>query len=258
MTSSPVELVHARVMHARVRPTNNRFVYPVFYVRINLSRLADCRYKWFGIDCWRPASIRTRDYGPRDGSSLETWMRSLLKEHGISADGDIWLQTFPRVFGYIFNPVSFWHCYDSAGNVRAILAEVNNTFGETHRYLLRIAPTDTPIAHAISDKEFHVSPFFEIKGHYQFRFKLGSKQHRTNIDYHDHNGLLLRTAMTGHVCPLTDRALLRALVRYPLLGIGIVLRIHWQALRLWCKGATFFKKPVQRIKNITINKESSQ
>jgi DUF1365 family protein len=257
MNNAPVQLVHARVMHARLRPATNKFVYPVFYVRVNLSRLAECRYRWFGIDCWRPATIRTRDYGPRDGASLEAWMRACLKEHDIEADGDIWLQTFPRVFGYSFNPVSFWHCYDSTGNLRAVLAEVNNTFGETHRYLLRIAQSDTPdMVCAISDKEFHVSPFCEIKGHYQFAFRIGTTQHRTNIHYHDNDGPLIRTAMTGHVAPMTDAALLRAIVRYPLLGIGIVLRIHWQAFRLWRKGVTFFKKPDRGTKRITINKES--
>ena len=136
--NAPAQLIHARVMHARLRPALHRFVYPVFYVRLNLARLDECQSGWFGVDLRRPLSLRTHDYGPRDGSGLEQWMRTLLATHGIAADGEIWLQTFPRVLGYAFNPVSFWYCHDTHGRLRAVLAEVNNTFGETHRYLLQV------------------------------------------------------------------------------------------------------------------------
>ena len=133
--SAPALLIHGHVMHERLRPARNRFVYPVFYVRLNLSRLDELNSPLFGIDRWRPISLRTRDYGPRDGSSLTGWMRATLADAGIDADGEIWLQTFPRIFGFAFNPVSFWYCYDRQENLRAVLAEVNNTFGVTyHQY----------------------------------------------------------------------------------------------------------------------------
>ncbi|WP_373992014.1 DUF1365 domain-containing protein [Duganella sp. BuS-21] len=251
---SPAQLVHGHVVHARLRPALHRFVYPLFYVRLNLARLDACNSRWFGVDRWRPLAIRRRDYGPRDGSSLELWMRALLREHGITADGEIWLQTFPRVAGYVFNPVNFWQCHAADGRLAAVLAEVNNTFGETHRYLLRI--DDGMSVAAV--KQMHVSPFCAVQGHYRFRFRLGGASHSIGIDYHDDDGLLLRTAVSGHPAPMTDRAIFGALCRYPLLGIGIVARIHWQALRLWLKRVPFFSKPAAPSIHTTVHQETAQ
>ncbi|SHN40012.1 hypothetical protein SAMN05192549_110114 [Duganella sacchari] len=248
---APAQLVHARVMHARLRPVLHRFVYPVFYVRLNLAQLERCQSRWFGIDRRRPLSLRTRDYGPRDGSSLEHWMRALLAEHDIAANGEIWLQTFPRVLGHAFNPVSFWHCHDRQGRLRAVLAEVNNTFGETHRYLLQVSSEGA----ATCIKQMHVSPFCQPTGHYHFRFHLTGAQPRTSLDYHDDDGLLIRTTLSGRAEPMRDSALAAALLRYPLLGLGIVFRIHWQALRLWLKKVPFFRKPPRSATNITVHEE---
>ena len=249
-SSHPLQLVTGQVMHDRLRPQRNRFCYPVFYVRINLSRMEQCSSRWFGVDKRRLGTIRTRDYGPRDGSSLDAWMRKLLREQGIQSDGDIWLQTFPRIAGFAFNPVSFWHCYDKQGSLNAVLAEVNNTFGDSHCYLLRL---DSEDGRASCAKRLQVSPFCRIEGEYRFRFRIGSGSQLTRIDYHDANGLLLKTAIAGKPAPCSDSALLRALLRQPLLCIGIVARIHWQALRLWCKGVPFFGKDGN--KNITLQEE---
>ncbi|WP_179673291.1 DUF1365 domain-containing protein [Duganella sp. 1224] len=251
MPQAAAQLVDARVMHSRFRPVLHRFVYPVFYVRVNLARLDACQSSWFGIDRRRPLSIRTRDYGPRDGSDLQRWMRALLATHGIHADGEIWLQTFPRVLGYVFNPVSFWHCHAADGSLRAVLAEVNNTFGETHRYLLQLDSD----GHATCLKQMHVSPFCETIGSYRFRFRLDGRRPRTAIDYYDRQGLLIHTTLSGQPQPMSARAAALALLRYPLLGLGIVFRIHWQALRLWLKGVPFFRKPPRSLPHITVHEE---
>ncbi len=258
MKQAAAQLLHGQVTHVRLRPAPHRFVYPLFYVRLNLARLDECDTRWFGVDRWRPLSIWRRDYGPRDGSSLEQWMRALLRDHHIDADGEIWLQTFPRVAGYVFNPVSFWHCHDAAGQLRAVLAEVNNTFGESHRYLMRIAPTAGGSATATADKQMHVSPFCEVKGHYRFRFRLDGASHCTGLDYHDGDGVLLRTALSGRPVPMTDSALAGALLRYPLLGLGIVFRIHWQAFRLWLKHVPFFSKPAAPSHQTTVHQEPAR
>lgn len=258
MSRPAAQLVHGQVVHARLRPAPHRFVYPLFYVRLNLALLDACNSRWFGVDRWRPLSIRRRDYGPRDGSNLEQWMRALLREHRIEADGEIWLQTFPRVAGYVFNPVSFWHCHDAAGRLCAVLAEVNNTFGETHRYLMRVAPGASGTATASADKQLHVSPFCAVRGHYRFRFRLGGASHCTGLDYYDDDGLLLRTSLSGRPEPMTDRALAGALLRYPLLGLGIVFRIHWQALRLWLKRVPWFSKPPAPDHHTTVHQETAR
>ncbi|MGZ3184615.1 MAG: DUF1365 domain-containing protein [Telluria sp.] len=243
------ELVHGQVMHLRLRPRRHRFVYPVFYLRVDVARLAQLGSAWFGIDRWRPLSLRTRDYGPRDGSPLEPWIRGLLREHSLPADGAIWLQTFPRVFGYVFNPVSFWYCHAADGRLGAVLAEVNNTFGESHRYLLRIGADGQ--AHA--PKRLHVSPFCAREGGYAFRFRDGL----TRIDYHDPDGLLLRTAVGGRARPMSGAAIRAALLRFPLLGAGIVARIHWQALRLWLKGTPWYRKPPPLAATTTSHQETA-
>jgi len=258
MTQPAAQLVHGQVMHARLRPAPHRFVYPLFYVRLNLARLEECQSRWFGVDRWRPLSIRRSDYGPRDGSSLERWMRVLLREHHLDADGEIWLQTFPRVAGYVFNPVSFWHCHDARGQLCAVLAEVNNTFGESHRYLMRVAQTAGAAGTSIADKQMHVSPFCKVEGHYRFRFRLGGTSHCTGLDYYDNDGVLLRTALSGRPVPMTDRVLAGAVLRYPLLGLGIVFRIHWQALRLWLKRVPFFSKPSAPTHHTTVHQETAR
>jgi DUF1365 family protein len=238
-------LLSGRVMHERLRPKRHRFTYPVFYVRFDLDRLASLDSGWFGIDRWRPLSFYRRDHGPRDGSDLAAWMRAQLAAAGIEeADGRIWLQAFPRVFGYAFNPVSVWLCHDRDGGLRALFAEVRNTFGERHGYLLSArlhAPitADTPL---MCRKVLHVSPFCRVEGGYTFRVKESVSRASVAIDYHDADGLLIHTAFAGHLTPLTRASAYAALLRQPLLTVGVVARIHWQALRLALRKVPFHGK----------------
>ncbi|MEN9476721.1 MAG: hypothetical protein RLZZ300_862, partial [Pseudomonadota bacterium] len=129
------QLCLGHVMHRRLRPAVNAFVYPVFYVQLPVRDLAAADCGIFSVDQRNLLSFRSQDHGPRDGSPLLPWIENLLREHGLPADGDIVLQTFPRVLGYVFNPVSFWYCHDRSGALIAILAEVNNTFGGSYSYL---------------------------------------------------------------------------------------------------------------------------
>ena len=237
-------LLVGRVMHERLRPRHHRFAYPVFYVRCNLARLATLDSWWFGIDRWGPLSLFARDYGPCDGSDLDTWMRAQLAEAGVPADGDIWLQAFPRVFGYAFNPVSFWFCHDRDGALRALLAEVRNTFGARHSYLLTAdggGPIDAS-TELTCRKVLHVSPFCRVEGSYRFQVRESHHASSVVIDYHDADGLLIRTLLGGRSYPLTRSAALRALARQPLLTLGVVARIHCQALQLFLKKVPFYGK----------------
>ncbi len=238
-------LLSGHVMHHRLRPVVNRFVYPVFYLRLNLAALDKMRGFWFGIDCWRPLALRTRDYGPRDGSPLLPWIRARLAEAGISATGEVWLQTFPRVFGYVFNPVSFWFCHDTEGHLVAVLAEVNSTFGERHAYLLSHADgrAITASDELVCRKLLHVSPFCRVEGCYRFRFQQTAERSQVRIDYDDEAGALLHTAISGRLTALSAGSAVRALLRQPLLTVGVIVRIHAQALRLWLKRVPFFHQP---------------
>jgi DUF1365 family protein len=237
-------LMVGRVMHERLRPRPHRFAYPVFYVRCNLAHLDSLDSGWFGINRWAPLSLFARDHGPCDGSDLDAWMRTQLIEAGIPADGEIWLQAFPRVFGYAFNPVSFWFCHDRDGALRALLAEVRNTFGDRHSYLLTAADGAAigATTELVCAKVLHVSPFCRVEGSYRFRVRETPEASSVAIDYHDADGLLIRTVLGGRLRPLTRAAALGALSRQPLLTLGVVARIHWQALQLFLKKVPFYGK----------------
>jgi uncharacterized protein len=247
-----VELCVGRVFHKRLRPVEHAFSYPVFFLRVPLSRLDRIGNRWLSRNRFNLLSFVDRDYGPRDGSSLEAWMRALLKREGIrAADGEIVLQTFPRLLGYVFNPISVWYCLDHAGKMRAALCEVNNTFGERHNYLVvhddqrPIEPGDWLSAR----KVFHVSPFCAVKGHYRFHFEQTAGRAFTQIDYFDggadfdERDRLLVTTLHGAPEPLTAANALRAFLHHPLMTFAVVLRIHTQALRLWLKRLPYFRKP---------------
>lgn len=247
-------LFFGRVMHARLRPARNVFSYRVFFVRFPVSSPAALRRTLLSVDRFNLFSIHLRDHGPRDGGPLEPWIRALLAREGIrQADGEIWLQCFPRVLGYVFNPVSFWLCMDRAGALRAVLCEVSNTFGETHNYLLAhaderpIEPGDTLVAR----KVFHVSPFCAVDGGYRFQFGIAPASTLMRIDHDDRDGRLLLTSISGRGDALTTGGLLRAFVAFPALTFVIIGRIHWQALRLWWKGVPFFSKPVPPTRETT-------
>ena len=156
-----------------------------------------------------------------------------------------------RVLGFVFNPVSFWYCHNRSGDLMAVLAEVNNTFGERHNYLLA-----HPDGRRIRDGEvlvrrkvFHVSPFMAVAGYYRFLFYARAESDQKPewsqvfIDHGDEHGDLLHTALSGKAMPLTSGVLLRAFIHYPLLTLGVVYRIHWQALRLWLMHVPYFSKP---------------
>lgn len=247
-------LCRGHVMHARHLPVHHRFDYPLFFVRLPLSRLEELGTALLRIERPGVLSLRYRDHGARDGSAPLPWIRRLLEAEGVrSADGEVVLQTVPRLFGYVFNPVSFWFCHDRGGALRAVLCEVRNTFGEHHNYL--VAHSDgQPIATADSlwaRKVFHVSPFFPVRGDYRFRFSSEGGRSMVALDYFQDGRRLLSTSLMGVATPLTSGNLARAVLRFPLQALAVVTRIHWQALRLWAKRVPFFRKPEPPLQEIS-------
>ena len=231
-----------QVRHARLRPRAHAFAYPTFFLLLPMRAL---RAEGSGaLPRNRPAalSFHDADHGDGRGDAL-AWLDEVLRREGITdADGEAWLHCYPRVLGYAFKPVSFWYCHRADGTLRAVLVEVNNTFGERHCYLL-----DAPRwgGEQVARKVFHVSPFCRVEGEYRFRFLLQQERRRTvvRIDYHDGDGLLLQTSVSGTLQPATAAALRAALCRHPLLTLGVIARIHWQALRLWLRRLPFHRKP---------------
>lgn len=242
-----------RVRHVRLRPVRHAFAYAVYQLRLPLRTLAARPFGNAVLAHNRFNLFAFHDADHGDGTTPPlAWIDALLQREGIDdAAGEIWLQTFPRVLGYVFNPVSFWFCERGDGALRAVVCEVNNTFGERHCYLLANAD-GTPLRRGeelAARKVFHVSPFCRVEGRYRFRFEQdaladGATRHRARIDYDDRDGPLLLTAIDGSTRALTTAALLAVFVRMPLMTLAVQLRIHWQALRLWLRRVPFFPKPV--------------
>jgi DUF1365 family protein len=258
--NSNSNIIVGKVMHQRLRPLLHRFVYPIFFIRVNLAETDRLGSSIFGINRFRLMSLYFKDYGPRDGSDLLIWIRQLLKKHSIHADGDIFLQTMPRIFGYAFNPISIWYCHDDQGQLAAVLTEVNNTFGEHHMYLLQAADGQAIQKNSTltSQKMMHVSPFCEVKGSYEFRFDERESSCLVKIDYKDAEATLINTAIHGRKISFNSTNLLKVLLRQPFLTFGVMWRIHWQALLLWRKRVPFFRQPTSSISTITLSKKIRQ
>ncbi len=240
-------IVEGEIAHRRTRPAAHTFRYPGFCLRLPLSRLAELPRRGVALNRPGAVSFHERDHGPRDGTSLLDWIRALLDREGVAADGEIVLHAFPRMLGYVFNPVSFWVAHDRRGAVRAVLAEVRNTFGERHDYLVAHAD-GRPIASGETleaRKVFHVSPFCSVEGHYAFRFAFGADRWLARVDHFDgvHPEPLLETWFSGRPAPLSPRATRALLWRYRWFTLGVIARIHWQAFRLWRKRVPFHTKP---------------
>ena len=183
------------------------------------------------------------------GDDALAWLGHLAREEHITdAQGEVWLHTFPRVLGYVFKPVSFWYAHRRDGTLAAVVAEVNNTFGERHCYLIA-GPRWRFGAEVEAAKLLHVSPFCAVEGRYRFRFLLTGGSTATprhtlaRIDLDDAGGPLLQTSVGGTLEALTARSTLRAFFGLPLMTLGVIVRIHWHALRLAFKRVPFHRQP---------------
>jgi uncharacterized protein len=232
------------VRHERLKPRPHQFSYDTFFLLLPMRSLAKGNTLDFPINRRAWMSFYDADHGdgrgPAQGGSL-AWLQELLEQEGIhDVDGEIWLQCYPRVGGYAFKPVSFWYCHQSDQQLRAIVVEVNNTFGERHCYVL-----DRPQwgKEQSTNKVFHVSPFCRVQGRYRFRFMRTSSRIVARIEHDDDQGPLLKTSVSGTLVPATLSERRHLLWRYPLASMALMLHIHWQALRLWLKHIPFFSKP---------------
>ena len=237
-----------QVRHLRLKPARNAFAYRTYFLMLPMRSLqspAECPSP-LPRNRFAPISFYDRDHGdgrgPEAGGAL-AWLDELLVREGVlDADGEVWLHCYPRVLGFTFKPVSFWYCHRADASLRAIVVEVNNTFGQRHCYLLDTPRYGTELR---TDKVFHVSPFCPVEGGYRFRFMVDADRRRTvaRIDYDDALGPVLQTSASGTLEPISPAVLRRALLRYPLMTLAVVGRIHWQALRLFLKRVRFFRVP---------------
>ena len=255
------QLCFGQVRHKRLRPTVNAFEYRAYYLRLPLRGMAasEPRCALFSRNRFNLLSFHDADHGDGETALVE-WVDALLKREGVhDADGEIWLQAMPRVLGFVFNPVSFWFCHRAGGELRAVLCDVRNTFGERHFYLLDDGFEIPNGGEMMARKLFHVSPFLPVEGGYRFRFmrvmrpRGGALAEHTvaAIDYEDAAGLVLQTSVSGIAAPVSVASVAKAFLLYPLLTFGVVVRIHLQAARLWLKRVPFHSKPLPPQQKVT-------
>jgi DUF1365 family protein len=240
-------LYFGKVMHARLKPMGHRFSYRVMNLLIDLDRLdtADRQSRLFGVNRRALYSFHEGDHGQRDGSSLRNYAQHCATGHGIDLTGGrVLLLCYPRLLGYTFNPLSVYFCYGAYGELALMIYEVRNTFGDIHAYALPVRPGETSEAgvRQAQDKLFYVSPFIEMAMRYHFRVSSPGDDIKLRILETDHAGPLLAATFHGRRRDLTTAALLRSFFSLPFVTAKIMAAIHWEALRLWAKGA----RPVPR------------
>jgi len=240
------------VMHQRLRPVRHRFRYRVFSLLLDLDELPDiARTSWLlRIERLGILSFRAGDHGRRDGSPLKPWALGELAAAGIDGVVRIELLCFPRMWGFVFNPLSVYFAYDADDRMIAVLYEVKNTFGGQHAYALEVSPDaggpDGRIHHA-AEKNFYVSPFIDMEAAYHFSLQRPDETLELVIRETDAQGLFFVASQSGKRCLLTDRALAACLFRNIAMTFKVIGGIHVEALRLWLKGAPYHPKTAEQI-----------
>jgi uncharacterized protein len=231
-----------RTVHVRYAPFRRAFQYELFQLFLDIDRLAetDRALSLLAVNRAGLFAFHQKDHGPKDGSPLRPWAEALWQAEGVELDGgQIWLLCFPRMLGYVFNPISVWFGYAPDGALRGVIYEVRNTFGESHCYV-----TATPGEKHGAVKKFHVSPFMAVEGQYHFAVRAPDERFALRIENRVDGELRHLATLAGQRRPLTDAALWSVAFGMPLMTLKVTAAIHWQAFWLWLKGARYHKRPL--------------
>jgi DUF1365 family protein len=224
------------VVHKRLRPKRHQLRYRVFSLLLDLDELPSLSLRWLGIN--RPGLLSFREADHGDGGPLRSWVTARLAEAGIVADGPVRLLCYPRMLGYVFNPLTVYFCYRADGTLAAIIHEVHNTHGERHAYVL---PAGEGVVRQSCSKTFFVSPFMPMDCVYHFTISPPDEQVRIGIVECDRDGVLLTATFSGERTALSDAGLLRAVFAHPLMTLKVTAAIHWEAVKLLAKGLRVYR-----------------
>ena len=247
-------IYNGKVIHKRFKPKVHYFKYKVFSLLIDLSELEilDKKVNFFSYNKFNLISFYEKDHGDRDGSSLTLWVKKNLEKYNIQAkDIKIKILCYPRIFGFVFNPLSVFYIYNLQDQLISILYEVKNTFGEQHTYLFKVTKDANLIQNNCS-KKFHVSPFIEMNCNYFFRLLKPGNKISVIIDQYDNEDQILYASQDGTRSDFNTQHLIKSYLKHPIMTFKIILAIHFEAFKLWAKGIKFIKKRIKIKNNITI------
>ena len=242
------------VTHRRFKPKRHFFTYKTFSLLIDLREIENLgkKIKFFSYNKFNILSFYDTDHGRRDGSSLVDWVKNTLVAAKIDiGSGSIKLLCYPRFFGYVFNPLSIFYCYDDNSKLKAVLYEVKNTFNEQHTYVFPSSPNSNLILHKC-DKKFYVSPFMEMKTFYNFRLLKPKEVLKIFIKQADAGGVLLTACQVGKKIEMSSKNLFFQFLTHPLMSFKVILAIHFEAFRLWIKGVKHVKRKIKMKNNLSI------
>jgi len=247
-------LYFGHVMHQRLKHFRHRLRYRIFTLYLDLDELPQLgeKTKILSYNTWNIFSIYDKDHAKRDGAPMKGWVTAHAKEFGVDlAGGKISVLCFPRLFGYVFNPLSIYFCKDASGKLAGILYEVKNTCGEQHGYFLKTEPKgDAPLEHGHA-KEFYVSPFIQMKAEYAFTVREPDDKLSVHIRQHTDGSDLLMALWTGKRADLTFYNLMKSFILFPFQAFHVMWAIHWHALLIWLKGGKYYSRPPLQDRDVT-------
>ncbi len=242
-------LYRLRVAHHRLQAPRHSFAYEIGSLLLDLDELPhlDRDLRLFAWNGRGTVAHWDRDHGPHDGTPLRSWVERRLAEEGITFEvGAIRLLAMPRVMGTLFNPLGIYYCHGANGALRAAIYEVHNTFGQHHSYVLPVRPGE---AEQSCEKDFYVSPFIAMQQRYRFRLAIPGEALAFSMRQDRDRRTELVVTMRGERQPLGDPSLARLALTQPLMGWKVLSAIHWQALRLWIKGAPYHSRHAAGMSN---------